>query len=131
MSNLVRRYKIHQIEPCLTKRELLFIEYLKKLLNNLKKFNLNKYTFYLDINNRVVFEYYEEEKILLLSQYFLGMMNGLFGYVFLGKNYDILKYLTESRLNIKIVNFYHMYNDYKNIENEYLKMNNEQSSQKI
>ena len=43
MSNLVRRYKIHQLTPVLTEQELEIIDFIKDKISNLTEFKDSKY----------------------------------------------------------------------------------------
>ena len=52
MSNLIRKYKMHQITPCLTDKELENINYIKDIFDNTIPYNPNNHGLYTHYMNK-------------------------------------------------------------------------------
>lgn len=138
MGNLVRRYKCHQIEPCLTQEEIYLIDYIKGEIFNvkpyIKKHNNIKYQdiiFYLDINDKILFEFIIDEfilykgetpKVFRLSEYFLNKITLIYDYENNFEDFKAIVYLLSTKylkLEIDLVWTSSNTDRYLNIENEY------------
>lgn len=125
MKNLVRRYKIHMVEPCLTIDEIKLSEYLKDLFINLEKFHSPETIYYTDVNDRLIFKYIVKYKWLYTTQYFFKRCHEL-NYPDSDKQYldlcSFIKYLITPILNLEIKDCYMSAADFSNLENDLKKI---------
>lgn len=104
MYNLIRKIKLHQIEPVLSKKELKIIEFIYSKLENLNKFKRTSSEIfaYMNKNGEFIFSYnlethytyvrYNDYMEVLRQKYKIK-----FEYI-----KEILKYIIENKFKIKI-----------------------------
>ena len=72
MKNLLRRYKIHQITPVLSKQELEIIDFIKNKINNLTEFKYSDYPdslFYMNSEGECILEQDDKNERLYVRYY--------------------------------------------------------------
>jgi hypothetical protein len=69
MMNIIRKYKIHQLVPCLNDKELEIINFVKDKINNLTEYKDDKYPnslFFMNSGGKYIFELDDENERLFV-----------------------------------------------------------------
>lgn len=132
MGNLLRQYKLHSLEPCLSDNQINFINHLKEEIKNLELFNSKYYkdsNFYFDkINNQILFCYDFVSKDFYTSVYFNYQVELIHKFTLDTDIKNLIKNLIEQYLKLEIRNFSPYHHRFSNVLEEYIKSKNEQHS---